>query len=146
MPEEASIEGSYTVTRKLTACTGITDPEESCADYDNLTSTWQISGCSGSRCTLTPGTLSFDGTSWSISGASPDESAFTCDDVPVPSSYSIAFTVTSAQVGRAGACRPVGEDRERYGGLPHGLSFPLGHRRQPFRVVKRSSRCNARTS
>ncbi|MGE3289081.1 MAG: DUF6777 domain-containing protein [Pseudonocardia sp.] len=95
--EDASVEGTYTITRTLVSCTGITDPDESCDDYRNQTNTWTVRCPSKSSCTVNGEvTFTLAGSSWSASGDSPPDSAFTCFDVPVPTTFRTEFTPATA--------------------------------------------------
>jgi hypothetical protein len=94
--EDANIEGTFTITRRLVACTGITDPSESCADYANQTNTWDVRCASSTMCTVNDAAFTRNGSSWNASGTSPADSAFTCFDAPVPTSFTTSFTAGEA--------------------------------------------------
>lgn len=113
--EDASVEGTYTITRTLVACTGITDPDESCADYRNQTNTWTVQCASANACTVNGEvTFTLAGSSWSASGNSPTDSAFTCFDVAVPTTFRTEFTpATAAASGGTWAAQTLSGRIER---------------------------------
>lgn len=94
--EDAGIAGTFAVTRTLTACTGITDPAESCRDYDNQTFTWLIRCESANTCAIDDVVFQSAGSSWSAAGTNPPDSSFTCFDTVVPTTFTTRFTATTA--------------------------------------------------
>ncbi|MGQ0574313.1 MAG: DUF6777 domain-containing protein [Pseudonocardia sp.] len=94
--EDAGIAGTFTITRTLVACTGITDPDESCDDYDNQRFTWTVRCESTDTCAVDDVVFRSDGSSWNASGANPTDSSFRCFDVPVPTSFVTRFAPGSA--------------------------------------------------